>query len=120
MKSEDPENDRGIKNVFAGNQKEKPQPLSRLGLQLKPGNQGLSELGPFVPGKAKLFALPVSSLTLRSLPRNIKEKPQPLSRLGLQLKPGSDLLAHGETPHYHRRCTVSLLSSGWDQVVPML
>ncbi|WP_223506395.1 hypothetical protein, partial [Pseudomonas sp. GL-RE-29] len=24
-----------------------------------------------------------------------------------------DLLSHGETPHYHRRCIVSLLSSGW-------
>src|SRR5210317_1368147 len=35
-------------------------------------------------------------------------------------KPGDDLLSHGETPHYHRRCTVSLLSSGWGQVVPML
>ena len=32
----------------------------------------------------------------------------------------NDLLSHGETPHYHRRCIVSLLSSGWDQVVPML
>ena len=31
-----------------------------------------------------------------------------------------DLLSHGEAPHYHRRCIVSLLSSGWDQVVPML
>ena len=29
------------------------------------------------------------------------------------LKPGDDLLSHGETPHYHRRCTVSLLSSEW-------
>jgi hypothetical protein len=36
------------------------------------------------------------------------------------LAPGDDLLSHGETPHYHRRCIVSLLSSGWDQVVPML
>ena len=36
------------------------------------------------------------------------------------LKPGNDLLSHGETPHYHRRCIVSLLSSGWGQVVPML
>ena len=32
--------------------------------------------------------------------------------------PGDDLLSHGETPHYHRRANVSLLSSGWDQVVP--
>ena len=38
----------------------------------------------------------------------------------LKLKPGNDLLSHGETPHYHRRYIVSLLSSGWDQVVPML
>ena len=36
------------------------------------------------------------------------------------LKPGSDLLSHGEAPHYHRRYTVSLLSSRWDQVVPVL
>ena len=38
----------------------------------------------------------------------------------LILKPGDDLLSHGETPHYHRRYIVSLLSSGWDQVVPKL
>src|SRR5690554_917894 len=31
-----------------------------------------------------------------------------------------DLLSHGETPHYHRRCIVSLLSSERIQVVPML
>ena len=36
----------------------------------------------------------------------------------LVLMPGNDLLSHGETPHYHRRCSVSLLSSGWDQVGP--
>ena len=30
--------------------------------------------------------------------------------------PGNDLLSHGETPHYHRRNSISLLSSGWDQV----
>ncbi len=38
----------------------------------------------------------------------------------LELNLDDDLLSHGETPHYHRRCIVSLLSSGWDQVVPML
>lgn len=32
--------------------------------------------------------------------------------------PGSDLLSHGEAPHYHRRWAFSLLSSEWDQVVP--
>ena len=31
---------------------------------------------------------------------------------------GSSLLSHGETPHYHRRYGVSLLSSAWDQVGP--
>ena len=36
----------------------------------------------------------------------------------LYLKPGDVLLSHGETPHYHRRYYVSLLSSAWDQVGP--
>ncbi len=53
------------------------------------------------------------------LPSQIK-KGHPVRVTLLNLKPGDDLLSHGETPHYHRRCTVSLLSSGWDQVVPML
>ncbi len=35
-----------------------------------------------------------------------------------KLKPGSSLLSHGETPHYHRRYGVSLLSSAWGQVGP--
>lgn len=34
------------------------------------------------------------------------------------LMSGSSLLSHGETPHYHRRYGVSLLSSAWDQVGP--
>ena len=37
-----------------------------------------------------------------------------------KIEPDDDLLSHGETPHYHRRCIVSRLSSGWDQVVPIL
>jgi hypothetical protein len=36
----------------------------------------------------------------------------------LKLMPGSSLLSHGETPHYHRRYGVSLLSSAWGQVGP--
>lgn len=36
----------------------------------------------------------------------------------LYLKPSSSLLSHGETPHYHRRYGVSLLSSAWGQVGP--
>lgn len=38
--------------------------------------------------------------------------------LSVYLIPGSVLLSHGETPHYHRRYGVSLLSSAWDQVGP--
>ena len=41
-----------------------------------------------------------------------------LARIPADKKPDDDLLSHGETPHYHRRRAVSLLSSGWDQVVP--
>ena len=46
------------------------------------------------------------------------KKPLPKSDRGLELKPGSVLLSHGETPHYHRRWAVSLPSSVWDRVVP--
>jgi hypothetical protein len=34
------------------------------------------------------------------------------------LMPGGSLLSHGESPHYHRRYGVSLLSSAWGQVGP--
>ena len=35
----------------------------------------------------------------------------------LNIKPDDVLLSHGETPHYHRRRALSLLSSRWIQVV---
>lgn len=38
----------------------------------------------------------------------------------LYLMPDNDLLSRGETPDYHRRYVVSLLSSKWNQVVPTL
>src|SRR5690606_31764422 len=47
-----------------------------------------------------------------------KKKPRPYGRGSQGIAPGSDLLSHGETPHYHRRGVVSLPSSGWDRVVP--
>jgi hypothetical protein len=47
-----------------------------------------------------------------------KKKPRSNATGFLNLMPGNDLLSHGETPHYHRRSSVSLLSSGWDQVGP--
>ena len=45
---------------------------------------------------------------------------KPIRQDGLlhYLMPGSSLLSHGETPHYHRRYGVSLLSSAWGQVGP--
>src|SRR5690606_25730889 len=47
------------------------------------------------------------------------KKPRQMVRF-LYLALDDDLLSHGAAPHYHRRCIVSLLSSEWDQVVPML
>ena len=51
--------------------------------------------------------------------RRLKRK-KPIRQDGLFtcLMPGSSLLSHGETPHYHRRYGVSLLSSAWGQVGP--
>ena len=46
-----------------------------------------------------------------------QKKPRIITIQGFsKLMPGNDLLSHGETPHYHRRSSISLLSSGWDQV----
>ena len=47
-----------------------------------------------------------------------RKRPDAPCASGLWGMPDNDLLSHGETPHYHRRRAVSLLSSGWDQVVP--
>ena len=70
----------------------------------------------------------LTSLTLQSV--GAKEKPVALNGLTLTVlsslfrkvkenwKPGDVLLSHGEAPHYHRRCYVSLLSSAWSQVGP--
>ncbi len=46
------------------------------------------------------------------------KKPRCICTGVIYLKSGGVLLSHGETPHYHRRWCVSLLSSGWIQVVP--
>ena len=60
------------------------------------------------------FALPGLKHTVRQ-----KRKKAILSDgLSTYLMPGSSLLSHGETPHYHRRYGVSLLSSAWGQVGP--
>jgi len=58
--------------------------------------------------------------TVRTFLRT-KQNPYLHTQIGVsEFNLDDDLLSHGETPHYHRRCIVSLLSSGWDQVVPML
>ena len=50
-----------------------------------------------------------------------KQNPYLHTQIGVsEFNLDDDLLSHGEAPHYHRRCVVSLLSSGWDQVVPTL
>ncbi len=50
---------------------------------------------------------------------HIKQKARSFDRaFRFYLMPGSSLLSHGETPHYHRRYGVSLLSSAWGQVGP--
>ena len=50
----------------------------------------------------------------------VQTQKSPSVRMGFFtcLMPGSSLLSHGETPHYHRRYGVSLLSSAWGQVGP--
>ena len=50
----------------------------------------------------------------------LQKRKKPIRQDGLFtcLMPGSSLLSHGETPHYHRRYGVSLLSSAWGQVGP--
>ena len=58
---------------------------------------------------------------LKALFQAQKQNPRLREQTGIsEFNLDDDLLSHGETPHYHRRCIVSLLSSGWDQVVPML
>ena len=54
---------------------------------------------------------------------HIRQKKQYMHKLKfililLKKIPGGDRLSHGETPHYHWRCSVSRLSSGWNQVGP--
>src|SRR5690606_41923179 len=51
-------------------------------------------------------------------PRETRRSVSRSGRFGIALD--DDLLSHGATPHYHRRCIVSLLSSERDQVGPML
>lgn len=66
---------------------------------------------------AYAFILPHVRMSFFYIPLNDKS---PLNERAfvVYLASGNDLLSHGETPHYHRRNCVSLLSSEWDQVEP--
>ncbi len=76
----------------------------------------------YVGNKPPLPCLPRLEKTRqrRIRPFSAPAQKGPVFRLGLllNLMPGSSLLSHGETPHYHRRYGVSLLSSAWGQVGP--
>jgi hypothetical protein len=70
--------------------------------------------------RASVNAVQTACVMLRlKRARTHKQKRPPLRvAFFAYLMPGSVLLSHGETPHYHRRYGVSLLSSAWVQVVP--
>ena len=70
-------------------------------------------------GAAAVICRHQKSVTCRFSAPQSKPRPAYADR-GFGVKLDDDLLSHGETPHYHRRCIVSLLSSEWDQVVPTL
>ncbi len=64
-------------------------------------------------------ATPVMLHFLMPLVKPFRERyPEMTLSLVSSEMPGSSLLSHGETPHYHRRYGVSLLSSAWGQVGP--
>jgi hypothetical protein len=68
----------------------------------------------------KFIAVPVM-INIITKQESVVKKSDRINYSGFELMPGSDLLSHEETPHYLRRRSVSLLSSGdavsrWDQV----
>ncbi len=100
-------------------------PVFRLGLllNLMPGSLWRASCPP--PSGPLLRNVQIRSRricpTQESVHRQTTDKTKgPVFRLSLSfyLMPGSSLLSHGETPHYHRRYGVSLLSSAWGQVGP--
>ena len=78
---------------------------------------------PHYPLNAEFYPATLSVCGQNCLPNQqlsiTKTKPPKAETFGgLNNMPGSVLLSHGETPHYHRRYAFSLLSSEWIQVVP--
>ena len=110
--------------TLAGRQKRK-KPIRQDGLFtcLMPGSLWRASCPP--PSGPLLRNVQIRSRricpTLESAHRQTTDKTKsPVFRPGFlfYLMPGSSLLSHGETPHYHRRYGVSLLSSAWGQVGP--
>ena len=110
--------------TLAGRQKRK-KPIRQDGLFtcLMPGSLWRASCPP--PSGPLLRNVQIRSRRIcpgwESVHRQTTDKTKsPVFRPGflLYLMPGSSLLSHGETPHYHRRYGVSLLSSAWGQVGP--
>ncbi len=91
------------------NTNEKPRALTR-GFLVSGGTDGTRTRDPCVTGRYS------NRLNYRST--EFFTTTGFMTGLLLNLIPGSSLLSHGETPHYHRRYGVSLLSSAWGQVGP--
>ncbi len=96
-------------------------------LTLEHGNQsfataspsvGAAQVGPPRWGRPGMFRF--TSVLPHSFAHKTKTPVNLSTGVLLYSMPGDDLLSHGEAPHYHRRCVVSLPSSGWDRVVPTL
>ncbi len=73
---------------------------------------------PFHAAGARFSPVPADMLNKKCDKNSITKRPSVRMACLFYWMPGSSLLSHGETPHYHRRYGVSLLSSAWGQVGP--
>ena len=90
-------------------------PFSRPGMQKgRPSGRPL----PFHAAGAGFSPVPADMLNKEKGKNSITKRPSVRMACLFYWMPGSSLLSHGETPHYHRRYGVSLLSSAWGQVGP--
>ena len=88
-----------------------------------PKKEQSNDLRPAIRLKRRILPVNAARVRRKIRPRQPvsirKTKPPKVETFGgLKNMPGSVLLSHGETPHYHRRYAFSLLSSEWIQVVP--
>ncbi len=72
----------------------------------------------FMPPPPGASPVPADMLNKKCDKNSITKRPSVRMACLFYWMPGSSLLSHGETPHYHRRYGVSLLSSAWGQVGP--